>query len=130
MMRTATLAAAIQRDLLRTEPVRTETPECACGRPFMPRPSTGDDNTHRFCSPWCREAFDNGLPPDDPDRFRGVTRTFDTSNFGVAAGPLGVTGCDPLQGSSQLSHGIKRRGFASWVNECFACGKEFERRCR
>ena len=79
MMRTATLAAAIQRDLLRTEPVGTETPECACGRPFIPRPSTGND---------------------------------------------------PLQGSSQLSHGTKRRGFAGWVIDCFGCGKEFDRRCR
>jgi hypothetical protein len=36
-MKTATLAAAIQRDLLRTEPARTETPQCfACGRPFLP----------------------------------------------------------------------------------------------
>jgi hypothetical protein len=45
MMRAATLAAAIERDLLRTESVRTETPECfACGRPFLPQPNTADDN--------------------------------------------------------------------------------------
>ena len=32
---TATLATAIQRDLLRTEPVSTDAPECfAYGRPF------------------------------------------------------------------------------------------------
>jgi hypothetical protein len=32
---TATLATAIQRDLLRIEPTRTETPKCfAYGRPF------------------------------------------------------------------------------------------------
>ena len=143
MMRTATLAVAIQRDLLRTEPVGTETPECACGRPFMPRPSTGDDNTHRFCSPWCREAFDNGFPPYDPDHFRELARTSDTSNFRVVAGPTGVTSYDTLQDSNQVSRGIKRRGSTGWVIECFNCGKEFdscegfrccrsecERRCR
>jgi hypothetical protein len=66
-MKTVTLAAAIQRDLLRAEPAKTNAPACfACGRSFMPRPSTGDDNTHAFCSAGCREYYDAGGPPFDP----------------------------------------------------------------
>jgi len=43
-------------------------PRCfTCGREFTLKPSTGDDNTHRFCHPRCREAFDNGAPPFDPN---------------------------------------------------------------
>jgi hypothetical protein len=127
-MKTATLAAILARDLLRSEPTRTsDAAECfACGRSFMPRPSTGDDNTHRFCSTRCREAFDDGFPPYNPDQFRELARTFDTSNLRVVAGPTGVTSCDPLQGSNQVSRGIKRHGSTGWVIECFGCGKEFE----
>jgi len=143
-MKIQKLAAAIQRDLLSTKPDKTEAPECfCCGRSFTPQPSTGDDNTHRFCSTRCREAFDNGFPPYDPDHFRELARTSDTSNFRVVAGPTGVTSYDTLQDSNQVSRGIKRRGSTGWVIECFNCGKEFdscegfrccrsecERRCR
>jgi hypothetical protein len=52
-----TLAAAIERDILRTRPVSTEAPTCfTCGRSF----AKGDG---RFCSTRCRAAFDNGFPP-------------------------------------------------------------------
>ena len=63
-MKTATLAAILARDLLRTEPTRTsDAAECfACGRSFLPRPSTGDDNVHAFCSARCRQAYDVGFP--------------------------------------------------------------------
>jgi hypothetical protein len=92
----------------------------------MPRPSTGDDNTHAFCSTRCREALDNGFPPYDPDQFRVLARTSDTSKFRVVAGPPGVTSYDPLKGSKQLSRGIKRRGSVGLIIECFGCGKEFD----
>jgi hypothetical protein len=66
-VKTATLTAAIQRDLLRTE-TKTSACEChTCGRPFMPRPSSGDDNTWAFCSTRCREAYDAGWPAYDPN---------------------------------------------------------------
>jgi hypothetical protein len=63
-MKIVTLASILARDLLRTEPARSsDAGECfACGRPFLPRPSTGDDNTHAFCSARCREAYDAGFP--------------------------------------------------------------------
>jgi hypothetical protein len=66
-MKVASLAAAIQRDLLRTERPKTSAREChTCGRPFMPRPSDGDDNTWAFCSARCREYYDAGWPAYDP----------------------------------------------------------------
>ena len=69
-MKTATLAAILARDLLRTEPTRTsDAAECfACGRSFLPRPSTGDDNVHAFCSPRCRQAYDVGFPAYDSNK--------------------------------------------------------------
>jgi hypothetical protein len=50
-MKTSTLAAILERDLLRTEvPIKTETPTCfACGRSTLHRLTDGDDNS-RFCS--------------------------------------------------------------------------------
>jgi hypothetical protein len=124
-MNTATLATAIQRDLLRTEPTRTEAPECLpCGRPFLPQASTGEDNTHAFCSTRCREAYDGGWPAYNSNKM-GV---FDApmSTWRLRAGPPGVTSYDPLQGSNQLSRGIKRRGSTGWVIECSGCDKEFD----
>src|SRR6516225_10420919 len=89
-MKTATLAAILARDLLRTEPSRTsDAAECfACGRSFMPRPSTGDDNVHAFCSARCREAYDGGWPVYNSNK----TDVFDVpmSAWGVVAGPPGV----------------------------------------
>ena len=70
-MRTSTLAAILTRDLLCTEPTRrSDAVECfACGRPFMPRPSIGDDNSHAFCSTHCRDlASNNDL--DEGDRWK------------------------------------------------------------
>jgi hypothetical protein len=66
MFSTKKLAAAIERDLLAKRPKSEPTPDCfACGRGYMPKPPTGDDST-RFCSVRCREAFDAGLPAHDP----------------------------------------------------------------
>ena len=88
-MKIATLAAILARDLLSTEPTKTETPTCyACGRSFMPRPSTGDDNVHAFCSAKCREAYDGGWPAYNNNK----TDVFDVpmSAWLVVAGPPGV----------------------------------------
>ena len=126
-MSTATLAAAIERDLLRTESARTNAPECfACGRSFLPRPRDGDDDTWRFCSPRCREAYDAGLPPYDPDQLRKLVSKFSPGGLHVVAGPPGLSSYDPLLGSQQLSRGIKRRGSAGWIVECLNCGAEFD----
>ena len=65
-MKTATLTTIIPRDLLRTERPKTDPPAChTCGRSFMPRPSSGDYNTWRFCSTRCREGYDVGFPAYD-----------------------------------------------------------------
>jgi hypothetical protein len=123
-MKTATLASAIQRDLLRTKPARTKASECfACGRSFLPQPSTGDNNTHALCSTRCREAYDGGWPAYNSNKM-DVDAPMSTCR--VLTGPPDVTSYDPLQGSKRLSRGIKRRGSAGWVIECFGCGKEFD----
>ena len=62
----ANLTKAIERDLLAERPRAAPTPECfACSRACTPKPPTGDDST-RFCSDRCREAYDAGCPPHDP----------------------------------------------------------------
>jgi hypothetical protein len=130
-MKAATLATAIQRDLLRTKPAKTETPTCfSCCRPMLHRPSEGDDSS-RFCSPRCREAhYVAGLPAYEviAEEFRRLSQLPFTanSNLRVVAGPPGMTSYNPLQGSKKLSRDIKRRGSTGWVIECFGCGKEFD----
>ena len=87
-MRTTTLASAIQRDLLRTEPVRTNAPECfACGRSMVRRATDGDNNS-RFCSIRCQAAYDAGLPAHHSSK----VDVFDVplSAWRVVAGPPGV----------------------------------------
>ena len=123
----ATLAAAIERDLLRNEPPRTHAPECfACGRSFLPRPCDGDDDNWRFCSRRCREAYDAGLPPYDPDQLKKLASRFNPGGLRVVAGPPGLSSYHPLQGSQQLSRGIKRRGSSGFVIACLGCGREFD----
>lgn len=57
-----TLKTAIERDLLTERPKAAPTPECfCCGREYTPGLGGGDDST-RFCSDRCRDAYDRGLP--------------------------------------------------------------------
>jgi len=63
-MRAATLAKAIERDTLahinwRAEPSPSYNDCLTCGRSLHYRPSTADDSG-RFCSSRCREAYDAG----------------------------------------------------------------------
>jgi hypothetical protein len=126
-MNTASLAAAIERDLLRSEPARTYGPECfACGRSFLPRPCDGDDDNWRFCSRRCQQAYDACLPPYDRDQLKKLASTFNRGGLRVVAGPPGVSSYHPLQGSEQLSHGIKRRGYSGFVIACLGCGRAFD----
>jgi endogenous inhibitor of DNA gyrase (YacG/DUF329 family) len=84
------LARAIQRDLLRDKPAKAVAPEChACGRSFMPKPSTGDDNTYAFCSARCREAYDNGWQAYSSNTTERVFSVL-LSAWRVVAGPAGV----------------------------------------
>jgi hypothetical protein len=112
-MKAATLAIAIQRDLLRTEPAKTETSTCfACGRPFSPRPGIGDDNTHRFRSPRCREAFDNGFPPYES------RPKLTNEPWRVVAGP-------PDADPGYLAP-ILPKGTHGFFVQCAGCGKTFD----
>jgi hypothetical protein len=57
------LTNAIMRDRQRERPTPTKTTaECfACGREYLYRDTDGDDSG-RFCSTRCREAYDAGFP--------------------------------------------------------------------
>jgi hypothetical protein len=68
------LAAALLRDRERQiAPTNTSIMECfACGRSYMRRPVSGDDNA-RFCSTRCQDAFDAGFPPYDPNHDRPLS---------------------------------------------------------
>ena len=55
------LTSALLRDRQAATPSE-KTPECfACGRPYTYREPDGDDSS-RFCSSRCREAYDAGFP--------------------------------------------------------------------
>jgi hypothetical protein len=67
------LAAALLRDRERPASTNNSIIECfACGRSYMRRPVSGDDNP-RFCSARCQDAFDAGFPPYDANRDRALT---------------------------------------------------------
>jgi endogenous inhibitor of DNA gyrase (YacG/DUF329 family) len=116
VMNTATLATAIQRDLLRDKPAeKPDGRDChACGRPFLPKPSATDDNTYAFCSARCREAYDNGWPAyaGPVEQFNKLKQTPVTADnkFRIIAGPPGVTEYNPLKGSARAL-----RAFSVWV---------------
>jgi hypothetical protein len=119
-VKAAVLARAIERDLLQVERPKADASKCfLCGRGYLWRPSDNDDST-RFCSARCREAFDAGARPQD-ERFE-YWRTAGR----VIAGPPGVERYDPLAGSKQLSRGIIRRGAHGFVIKCFGCDREFD----
>jgi hypothetical protein len=65
-MQAALLEQAITRDLLRPAHKAPSTPACfACGRNYTYRGPNGDDSG-RFCSSRCREAYDAGFPRYEP----------------------------------------------------------------
>jgi hypothetical protein len=86
------IAKAIERDILRERPRLPTTPTCfACGRAYMRGALKGDGSApSRFCSTRCRDAFDNGFPPYDPDPLRTMMRS--GKPWVVVAGPPGTVG--------------------------------------
>jgi hypothetical protein len=74
LRRVEKLAAALLRDRERpVTPTNNSIMECfACGRSYMRRPVSGDDNP-RFCSRRCQDAFDGGFPPRDRNCDRTLT---------------------------------------------------------
>ena len=68
MIKTSTLANLIMQNTLADKPQREDAPECfACGRPYTYRGPNGDDSG-RFCSARCREAYDAGFPQYAPPK--------------------------------------------------------------
>jgi hypothetical protein len=70
--RVESLTAALLRDRDRPTSVNTSNECFACGRAYMRRPVSGDDNA-RFCSTRCQDAFDAGFPPYDPNHDRPLS---------------------------------------------------------
>jgi hypothetical protein len=71
-----TLARAILADRNRPQ-TDTSVMACfACGRSYAPKPPSGDDST-RFCSDNCRQAYDAGFPAYEPlniDKFYSLPK--------------------------------------------------------
>jgi hypothetical protein len=131
-MKTETLANIIKADLLAGKPEREIVPTCfARRRGYIYRGPNGDDSG-RFCSDRCRNAYDAGWPVFDPEIHEPDRRRADwvpLAESRVVAGPPSLKPgrvYDPLAGSCQLSRGIKRRGTHGWIIECFGCGRDFD----
>jgi hypothetical protein len=126
---TLVLAKAIQRDLLKDDrPSSSKSVECfLCGRPYTPKPQTGDDS-NRFCSPPCREAFVVGMPrsADLPTAANWVGR--DLSRSIQIAGPT-IPRCDRCGGLCVELHRKQGKAFCHWrcrddkPRDCVVCGK-------
>jgi hypothetical protein len=83
----ATLAAALKADILSTD--RPSTPSSSidcflCGRSYTYKGPNGDDSG-RFCSDKCREAYDRGLAAYDP----GYALKDNPRWYNVPIGPKG-----------------------------------------
>jgi hypothetical protein len=112
-MRAENLANAILNDRARRNATPTSrSPDCfACGRTFTYR-GPADDNSGRFCSDNCRNAYDNGLTPRDDPNPLSVTRWHT------------VAGAEP--GSLPRTH--MRMGKGGFYVPCRGCRREFESR--
>jgi hypothetical protein len=87
------LADAIERDLLRERPATAEPQTCfACGRSHSRGAMlAGGSGPSRFCSVRCRDAFDAGFPPHDPNQARNLMQV-PLTVWIVVAGPPGTVG--------------------------------------
>jgi hypothetical protein len=82
-----------------------------CGKSYSPQPPTGDDST-RFCSTKCREAYDAGaMPAVELNAF-----AVPPEGWRVIAGP--APGYMPKQAMRMGRHGF--------FIDCLHCRKEFE----
>ena len=110
--KTNALAAKIAEDLLRDRSRTVDRLCFVCGRHFQPIAPSGDDNTARFCSRRCQDAYDDcaqryaDLPAAHP--------AFDRS-WHIIAGP------DPGYLPQPMRSG--RHGF---LTICAGCGREFD----
>jgi len=126
--RTALVARAIERDLLReaeVPAVKTSTCHC-CGRGFAYHLPTGDDSG-RFCSLRCRQAYDDGGP-----RYADLSTSNDWINVDLSkciqiAGPA-IPRCDSCGGLCVELYRKAGKAFCRWrcrdgkPRECIACG--------
>jgi hypothetical protein len=119
VIKQATLAKAIEADLLSARPEREATPTCFC---------CGREHSGRFCSARCHDGYDAGFPSFE--RQRETARGFpDPSKpFFVVAG--GVPDCmrcgDPC---IETARGKRGEPYCGWrcrddkPQDCAICGK-------
>ena len=105
--RTRNLAAQIAKEMLRPDRRVIDTACFVCGRLFLPKLPINDDNTGRFCSTRCRQAYDAGYTPGTvPNEFTTAWRVIAGSNPGHVPQPV-------------------RAGRHGFLITCPGCGKEF-----
>jgi hypothetical protein len=94
--RASRLADAIAADILRERPEAPQSQTCfACSRSYSKAaPKADDSGPSRFCSVRCRDYFDNGGPPYDPQTARDVLN-IPLRDWVVIAGPPGTVGTRP-----------------------------------
>jgi hypothetical protein len=112
------MSESLAKQLLEDRQSRADRPRyvattCfACGRPYQPKSASGDDST-RFCSANCRQAFDNGFPP--------YSEHSKLDPFAVTRWKV-TTGGDP----GYLVATPMRMGRNGFFVACRGCGNEFE----
>jgi hypothetical protein len=105
------LAQRLLDDRTRHRPVARVGGCFLCGKSYSPQPPTGDDST-RFCSAKCREAYDAGaMPAVELNAF-----AVPPEGWRVIAGPS--PGYMPKQAMRMGRHGF--------FIDCLHCRKEFE----
>jgi hypothetical protein len=116
------LANAIARDILADRSARNTAPVAstcfACGRSY----GSGDG---RFCSERCRDAFDAGFPPYDPQSARSVLNV-PLRDWVVVAGPPGTP--EQLSRGGTRPYGDARPMTISsdgFLTDCKGCRKSF-----
>jgi hypothetical protein len=98
-MRVDALAKTIAADIL-AERQTVTFPSCfMCSRTYSKGAPAADASCQTpFCLTLCRDAFDAGLPPYEPDRPRAILNA-PLQNWVVVAGPPGAIGYLPMGAS-------------------------------
>jgi hypothetical protein len=128
MMKLDNLARNIAADLLAERPKLVPAPRCfACDHEYTPGQSGGDDST-RFCSTRCREAFDAGLPRNVDLPTPVAWLAVDTSRMVQVAGPP-IPRCDACGGLCVELYRKRGKTFCNWrcrdgkPRFCKTCGE-------
>jgi hypothetical protein len=111
------LANRIKQDILRERPEAPQSQTCfACGRSYSKgAPLADDSGPSRFCSVRCRDYFDNGGSPYDPQSARDVLNV-PLRDWVVVAGPPGTVGTRPYANAQPMT--VSGDGFLIPCKHC------------